>query len=123
MSYYFDAFRMDHILGFFPHLEHSPPRGRGIMGYSCGDSGACDESRAEALGLTATVFAGRTSPINLRQLFGTEAELVPKRLPHTEGLNNYSLKPKFATQRQVETYFSDLEFNDYITPSNRACSI
>ena len=41
-----------------------------------------------------------------RKLFGNEADLVRREFLTVTGGGNYSLKPEFATQRQVENYFA-----------------
>ena len=47
----------------------------------------------------------------LREIFGGEADFVRREFLLTNGGGNYSLKPEFATQRQVENYFAKLKPN------------
>jgi 4-alpha-glucanotransferase len=49
----------------------------------------------------------------LRNLFGTEDEAVKMGFLDSDGAGNYSVKPQFETQRQVERYFAGLNQNDY----------
>lgn len=110
MSNYFDAFRIDHILGFFRIWSIPHHAVEGIMGYF-----------VPAIPVTTSEFQHRGTWFNyyryckphiddkvLWELFGPNKEkfncfLVP------EGDNHYVLKPEFTTQRQVEEYFESQE--------------
>jgi 4-alpha-glucanotransferase len=104
MSYYFDAFRIDHILGFFRIWSIPRHAVEGILGYF-----------VPALPVRVGEFAGRgiafdrerfTRPfINdavLREIFGDRAESVKREFLNPDTRGTYLLKPEFATQRQVE---------------------
>ena len=105
---YFDAFRIDHILGFF-RIWSSPAHAvEGILGYF-----------VPALALEPSEFAARgihfdrerlTQPwitdAVLNELFGRDVEVVRREFLLGIGSGNYALKPEFATQRQVETCFA-----------------
>jgi 4-alpha-glucanotransferase len=104
MGNYFDAFRIDHILGFFRIWSIPLDAVEGILGYF-----------VPALPVEQHEFAPRgiyfdrdrlTKPfINddvLREIFGEKAEAVRQKFLLATGGGNYSLKPEFATQRQVE---------------------
>jgi 4-alpha-glucanotransferase len=106
---YFDAFRIDHILGFF-RIWSSPAHAvEGILGYF-----------VPALAIEPSEFAARgihfdrerlTKPfINdavLNEIFGGDADWFRREFLLATGPGQYSLKPEFATQRQVETYFAE----------------
>ncbi len=108
MGNYFDAFRIDHILGFF-RIWSSPAHAvEGILGYF-----------VPAIAIVASEFAARgiqfdhprfTKPFItagvLREIFADEADLVRQKFLIATGNDQYSLKPEFATQRQVENYFA-----------------
>ncbi len=107
MGHYFDAFRIDHILGFF-RIWSSPAHAvEGILGYFVPALPLKpDELSARGLHLDR----GRlTQPfINdalLKETFADEAEAVRCEFLLAKGGGHYSLKPEFATQRQVEHYF------------------
>src|SRR5665213_497697 len=114
MGNYFDAFRIDHILGFF-RIWSSPAHAvEGILGYF-----------VPAIAIEPAEFSARgisfdrdrlTKPFItdtvLREIFGGDAELVRREFLIKNDAGNYSLKPEFATQRQVENYFAVLEQND-----------
>ena len=117
MGNYFDAFRIDHILGFFRIWSAPSHAVEGIMGYF-----------VPALPVHVHEFAQRGIPFDrdrftrphitdkvLRERFGTEDEVVKMGFLDSEGAGKYSLKKDFETQRQVERHFAELEQNDYHT--------
>ncbi|HEY6504589.1 MAG TPA: 4-alpha-glucanotransferase [Chitinophagaceae bacterium] len=110
MSYYFDAFRIDHILGFFRIWSVPAHAVQGIMGrfvpclpvhfVEFGENGIwfddqrfCKPFINDAV--LYEVFGEYDAPVKLEFL-------VPNELV------GYDLKPEFATQRQVEAYFNTL---------------
>jgi len=111
---YFDAFRIDHILGFF-RIWSSPAHAvEGILGYF-----------VPALPLEPAEFASRGIHIDrdrllkpfingalLEKIFGDDADLVRRDFLVANGGGTYSLKLEFATQQQVEKYFACREKND-----------
>lgn len=114
MSCYFDAFRIDHILGFF-RIWSSPAHAvEGILGYF-----------VPAIPVKASEFAERgiafdpdrlarpyiTSEV-LQQVFGAAAGLAEQTFLTSAGGGRFRLKPEFATQRQVESYFAAREAGD-----------
>jgi 4-alpha-glucanotransferase len=111
MSGYFDAFRIDHILGFFRIWSIPADAVEGIMGYF-----------VPAIPVDVQEFSGRgirfdygrlarpyiTDPV-LKDTFGNAWESVKHEFLVPASAGNYSLKPEFATQRQVERHFAGLE--------------
>ena len=111
MSDYFDAFRIDHILGFFRIWSIPKHAIEGIMGRFVPAIPIMPaELNEKGIHLSE---ARLTEPfINeqvLWQLFGYDNELVKSLflIPTEQG--NYQLKPAFASQQQVENYFSEQE--------------
>ncbi|MFY7899848.1 MAG: 4-alpha-glucanotransferase, partial [Chitinophagaceae bacterium] len=115
MSYYFDAFRIDHILGFFRIWSIPMHAVEGIMGYF-----------VPALPVYKNEFNEKgiwfdynryTKPfINdtiLWEVFGYDNEYVKNNFLNYDGFNNYTLKPEFDTQRKVEQHFAQLEQSDF----------
>jgi 4-alpha-glucanotransferase len=108
MSHYFDAFRIDHILGFFRIWSIPMHAVEGILGRF-----------VPAIPIHINEFAERgmsflparfcrpyISEEVLWQLFGSNKDYFHEYLlPEGDGL--YSLRGEFATQRQVEQHFSD----------------
>ena len=110
MAKYFDAFRIDHILGFFRIWNIPIESVQGIMGFF-----------APALPVHVYEFGQRGMWFNyyrfckpyitdavLWELFGPNKEKILPFL-RQDGNNHYTLKEEFATQRQVEKYFNALE--------------
>jgi 4-alpha-glucanotransferase len=108
MGRYFDAFRVDHILGFFRIWSNPAHAVEGILGHF--DPALPlepDELAAQGIHFDRERL---TKPfINdavLDEIFGGAADLVRREFLLAAGAGNYSLKPEFATQRQVENYFA-----------------
>lgn len=111
MSSYFDAFRIDHILGFFRIWSIPSHAVQGIMGRF-----------VPCLPVTITEF-GETGIwfdrdrfckpfINdelILSAFGDLAEKVKKEFLIPNEVEGYDLLPGFETQRSVERYFEDEE--------------
>ena len=98
MSEYFDAFRIDHILGFFRIWEIPMSATRGLLGHF---SPALPYSSEELHGAGFDMSDGRySSPsldeANLDRLFGERKELFVKKC-----LKNGKLRPEYSTQRKV----------------------
>ena len=115
MSDFFDAFRIDHILGFFRIWSIPYHAVEGIMGHF-----------VPAIPVTKHELAARgihlshdrlTSPfINekvLWEIFGYDNELVKSLFLESSDNGHYHLKPEFATQRQVANYFALKEQDDH----------
>jgi len=110
MRDYFDAFRIDHILGFFRIWSIPMHAVEGIMGHF-----------EPAIPVHISEFHSRniwfdhyryTKPhINdavLWEMFGPNNEKFKKFL-NASGDGNYTLKEEYSTQRQVEMHFDNLE--------------
>ncbi len=112
MSAYFDAFRIDHILGFF-RIWSSPAHAiEGILGYLFPPS-------REARRVPAAWNSFRPGPFcetvhqrpGFANIFGADAGKVKREFLVPGPGGNYFLKLEFATQRQVENHFAKLESN------------
>ncbi|MGN6435624.1 MAG: 4-alpha-glucanotransferase [Agriterribacter sp.] len=113
MSYYFDAFRIDHILGFFRIWSIPVHAVEGIMGHF-----------VPALPVHINEFAQRGISFDynrfcvpyitdavLFELLGEKKSLLVDFL-NSNADGTYTLKGEFATQRQVEAHFASLEINE-----------
>ena len=114
MAYYFDAFRIDHILGFF-RIWSSPAHAvEGILGYFV-PAIPLEEKEFQSRGIYFD-RARLTRPFItdgvLGEIFGHEADFVRREFLQPTGDDNWQLKPKFSTQRQVESHFATLEQNE-----------
>ncbi|MEN9684427.1 MAG: hypothetical protein RLZZ28_213 [Bacteroidota bacterium] len=112
MSDYFDAFRIDHILGFFRIWSIPMHAVEGIMGHF-----------VPAIPVHINEFTSRniwfdhhryTAPLItenvLWEVFGYDNELVKSLfLKAGEEPGAYTLKDEFSTQRKVEQHFATLE--------------
>ncbi len=114
MNNYFDAFRIDHILGFFRIWSIPANAVQGIMGrfVPClpvhinefGENGIWfDYQRYCRPFITDEVLA---------EIFPEEEELIKKNFLSENEAGGYDLLPEFEDQLQVEEYFSELETND-----------
>jgi 4-alpha-glucanotransferase len=114
MSDYFDAFRIDHILGFFRIWSIPMDAVQGILGRF-----------APAIPVYRNEFNERntwfdqdryTRPfINEAVLwasFGNDAEQVKREYLQENGNGFFTLKEPFNTQRKIEAYFSQQERSD-----------
>jgi 4-alpha-glucanotransferase len=108
MGNYFDAFRIDHILGFFRIWSVPMSAVEGILGYF-----------APALPVHANEFIERGVAFDrnrfikpfitnelLSEIFGEEHDFVKREFLDADRFGNLSLKPQFDTQRQVEAHFA-----------------
>ncbi|HUJ09090.1 MAG TPA: 4-alpha-glucanotransferase [Verrucomicrobiae bacterium] len=114
MSCYFDAFRIDHILGFFRIWSIPAHAVEGILGYFVP---AIPVQAEELIGRGIDFDPDRyakpfiTDPV-LKDVFGKYSGPVKRDFLNGPRAGRYSLKPNFATQRQVEQYFAKLEPTD-----------
>lgn len=113
MSYYFDAFRIDHILGFFRIWSIPVQQVEGILGYFVhalpfehfeieAQLGWFNKERFCAPYITDTV---------LWEMFGPNHSKFHDYLENTHP-NQYRLKDDFNTQVKVQQYFAALEQNE-----------
>jgi 4-alpha-glucanotransferase len=114
MSNYFDAFRIDHILGFFRIWSIPDHAIEGIMGHF-----------VPAIPVSITEFGERgiwfdyhryckpfiTDEV-LNEVFGELAAKVKAELVIPNDFSSYDLEFTFETQRQVEEYFLHQEPNE-----------
>lgn len=109
MSYYFDAFRIDHILGFFRIWSIPLHAVEGIMGHF-----------APAIPVHISEFYKQGVQFNharfvdpfindqvLWEEFGANADYVKENYLDQNASGLYELKEAFNTQRAVEKYFGD----------------
>ncbi|MEG1644505.1 MAG: 4-alpha-glucanotransferase [Alistipes sp.] len=108
MSDYFDAYRMDHLLGFFRIWEIPFESVHGVLGHF-----------NPALPLTVEELLASGFPFDeaqhtvphidsslLQAYFGTDAVEISRQYLENRGDGLFALKPFVATQRQIETYFA-----------------
>ncbi len=111
MSYYFDAFRIDHILGFFRIWSIPAHAVQGIMGHfvpclpvhyvEFGENGIWfDEHRYCKPFINDDV---------LQVVFGDMYQRVRDEFLRPNDQGGYDLRPEFDTQRKVQAFFAEKE--------------
>ena len=107
MSEYFDAYRIDHILGFFRIWEIPQHSVQGLLGQFVP---ALPMSREEIASFGLTFREEFIHPYihesYLPDLFGSHTDAVKAQFLEPEAREGYyRLRPEFDTQRKVEQYF------------------
>jgi 4-alpha-glucanotransferase len=114
MRYYFDAFRIDHILGFFRIWSIPMHAVEGIMGHFV-PAIPIHINELFSKGIDFTHHRYTKPFINehiLWEQFGYDSDYVKEHFVDYDGFSFYSLRTGFTTQRQVEKHFAALEEND-----------
>ncbi len=114
MSEYFDAFRIDHVLGFFRIWSIPTSATEGIMGRFVP---ALPVGRQEFTDRNIWFDHNRyTRPYVTEKLltehFGDQAAAVQELFFEPTGYGEFLFKPEFSTQQQVEDWFSSLDIAD-----------
>ena len=111
MSNYFDAFRIDHILGFFRIWSIPTHAVEGVLGqFVPAIPVDLSEFKARGIEFDHDRFTQPfiTDPV-LEELFGQESEMIRRKFLNAGPNGRYALKPEYATQRQVEEAWSRAE--------------
>lgn len=114
MSNYFDAFRIDHILGFFRIWSIPSDAVQGIMGRFV----PCLPVHINEFGENGIWFDRQrfcrpfiTDEV-LDEIFGLNAGYVKKHFLAANDSGSYDLLPEFDTQKKIECHFSREEQSD-----------
>lgn len=108
MSEYFDAYRIDHILGFFRIWEIPMHAVHGLLGQFI-PSIPMSREEIESYGLPfrKEYLIPYIHESFLGQVFGPHTDYVKQTfLLPAEAPGIYHMKPEFATQREVESFFA-----------------
>jgi len=113
LSEYFDAYRIDHILGFFRIWEIPESS---VWGLNGAFNPALPYTRHELETMGLRWDENRFLKPFLREhvlysAFGKYTDEVIREYFDTDGWQNFKFKPQFDTQRKVETYFSNLGYD------------
>ena len=114
LSRYFDAYRIDHILGFFRIWQVPVDQVEGIMGwFDPAMPVHIDEIRSRGIPFD---FNRHCRPYIrghfLTERFGEHVEEARKTYLIDRGNGVYQLKPEFATQRAIEDHFAAWDVSD-----------
>ena len=116
MSKYFDAYRIDHVLGFFRIWAIPTNCVHGLLGqFAPSLAMTRDEIEGYGLHFQEQLF---TTPFIARwvvdRVFGKHAEEVIGKYLHHEHDDIFSLKPEYDTERKIEAAFKGKETADDI---------
>ena len=108
MSHYFDAYRIDHVLGFFRIWEIPLHAVQGLLGQF---SPALPLSEQEIKQAGFPFENKHTQPLItddiLHQIFGEQTGLIQLDYVVSNENGTYQLKPQYDTQRKIEQAFAD----------------
>ena len=116
MAEYFDAYRIDHILGFFRIWEIPMNSVHGLLGQFV-PALPMSREEVESYGLT---FRGEflepyIHEYFLGQVFGPHTDFVKETFIEPNGTwERYRMRPEFDTQRKVEAFFAGKTDDDSI---------
>lgn len=107
MTRYFDAYRIDHVLGFFRIWQIPLDAVQGLLGQF---SPALPLTRQDIASFGFTLDESHLQPYisedMLQDLFGTEAKRVKKTYLSPLADDLYALQPEYDTQRKIEKAFA-----------------
>ncbi len=109
MAEYFDAYRIDHILGFFRIWEIPMHAVHGLLGQFV-PALPMSREEIESYGLTFRdeYLTPYIHEYFLGQVFGPHTDLVKQTfIEPTDTWEVYRMRPEFDTQRKVEAYFAN----------------
>ncbi len=107
MAEYFDAFRIDHVLGFFRIWEIPRHSVHGLLGqFSPAMPMTAQEVESYGLPWRDQYTRPLITDWILYAIFGDRAAEVRRLYLDFQGDGHYCLKPEYATQRQVEKAFA-----------------
>ena len=111
MSKYFDAFRIDHILGFFRIWSIPIDAVEGIMGHFVPDIPVHinEFSERHIWFVPQRYTQPYITDAVLAEVFADQADSIKNNFLVPDNTGQYHLKETFNTQRKVEDYFAQLE--------------
>ena len=124
LSRYFDAYRIDHILGFFRIWQVPYDHVEGIMGHF--DPAVpihIDEIRERGIDFDYNRFCRPYIREHfLSERFGDKVEFVKSQFLNHCGDGYFQLREQVSTQRRIVDYFKDKPFEDWIRDGLLDCA-
>lgn len=116
MSEYFDAYRIDHILGFFRIWEIPMNAVHGLLGqFVPALPMTREEIESYGLGFRPEFLRPYIHEYFLGQMFGPHTDYVKQTfIEPTDTWEVYRMRPEFDTQRKVEAYFDGKTDDDSV---------
>ena len=116
MSEYFDAYRIDHILGFFRIWEIPMDAVHGLLGqFVPALPMTREEIESYGLGFRPEFLKPYIHEYFLGQMFGPHTDYVKQTfIEPTDTWEVYRMRPEFDTQRKVEAYFDGKTDDDSV---------
>ena len=115
LSRYFDAYRIDHILGFFRIWQVPYDHVEGIMGHF--DPAVpihLDEMRERGIDFDYNRYCRPyIRDHSLSERFGDAVQVVKEQYLHDSGSGYWQLRENFSTQRRIVDHFSTQAKNDH----------
>jgi 4-alpha-glucanotransferase len=113
LATYFDAYRIDHILGFFRIWEIPTNAVWGLLGHF-NPALPLSKEEIENYGITfdeKRFLEPYIREDNLREMFGAEVEKIKSQFFEKTADKFYRFKKEFDTQKKIEAYFLQLGGN------------
>ncbi|MDO8365221.1 MAG: 4-alpha-glucanotransferase [Saprospiraceae bacterium] len=116
MSLYFDAFRIDHILGFFRIWSIPMDAVEGILGQFVPAIPVTeDEFQKAGIGFNYDrLCRPYITDAVLREIFGSESGLVAEQFLVARSDGRYDFKAEFDTQREIKAWMKSQPPNDFL---------
>jgi len=112
MQQYFDAYRIDHVLGFFRIWEIPIDAVHGLLGqFSPALPMTREEIEAYGLHFRDSFVRPYIADWTIERIFGQDVDYVRSTFLQSTGDGRYQMLPQFDTQRKVEAWYRQAKEN------------